>query len=296
LRKHKTSGSYVKMDNYLHFKGFPYNIPFSYEPAVSSLTFEFSYLLIQQASQEGFTNVLSGFAGDHLLTGSVYSIRDLLRKWNVKRAIQALTNHSIYTNTSALANLKKYVIHADVTADFYNRQSHHYRQFSRKVNHIRDYYKKEIYLQLQGTRTRIFLDRVIGAMFGCSVKHPFLDRQLIEFVYHLPVEYIYDPLFSKPILRAAFHEDLIPQIVNNVNKTTHVQFTCKSIRENWEYISKLIENTFVVEELCLISKEKWIDQLAKWRNGLEVTNNFYILLAIEAWMRNYYKKLESQYA
>lgn len=292
LQKYDSSGSYINLDNHLHFNRFPQNIPFSYEPSVNSLTFEFAYYLIREATLQGCTNILSGFGGDQLLTGSNYAVKDIVYQGQIVKALKYLADYSIYTNSSAVQNTKKYIVKADITSNFYHKQSAYYQKINGKIKKIKDYYKKEIYLQLQGVQAHTYTDRLVGGLFGSDVKHPFLDRQLIEFVYNLPVNLIYHPLYSKKMLRTAFSQELTTKITQRINKTTHLQYTFRSLKENWVYIEKLNEHPYVVEKLHLVSKENWIAYMAKWRNGLDTTSDFYILLAIEVWFRKYYERLE----
>ncbi|MNF94720.1 Asparagine synthase [compost metagenome] len=228
-----------------------------------------------------------------MLTGSKFAIKDLVRQGEIMKALKHVTDYSMYTNTSAYQNSKKYIVNGDITSEFYHKDTDYYQMMKRKIRNIKDYYKKEIYLQLHGTQTHTFTDRLVGALFGVDVKHPFLDRQLLEYVYHLPVDLIYNPMYTKPVLRMAFSQELTPKIAQRVNKTTHLQYTFKSLRENWIYMEKLIEHSYVVNKLRIVSQEKWTLNMMKWRNGLETSSDFFTLLAIEVWLQKFYERLES---
>ena len=85
---------------------------------------------------------------------------------------------------------------------------------------------------------------------------------------------------------------LTPTITDRLNKTTHLAYTYKSLKKNWGSIIKVIEHPIIVNELGLISKEEWKENVGKWRNGLETRSDFWTLLAIEIWMKKFMKKVE----
>lgn len=291
LKKYNTHGINVVMDNNLQFNHFPNNIPFSYEPSVNSLSFEFAYYLVKESATYGYDNVLSGYAGDQLLKGSLYAVKDLFNKRKIKKAFQYLSDYSIYTNGSAYKNTVKYLIKADVSGDYFNKDSIHYLKTNNMIKKIKDFSKREVFIQISNAKAHLYTDRLIGGMFGVNIRHPFLDRKLIEFVYNLPVELVFRPDYSKYILRKAFLNELTPEIVGRLNKTTHQKYFYKSLKLNWLYVSKFIEKPYVVYELKLVSDEYWKENFIKWRNGLETSFDFLTVLAIEVWFKKYYEEI-----
>ncbi|MEB9955794.1 MULTISPECIES: asparagine synthase-related protein [Bacillus] len=76
INKYHAKEIFLNCDNILLFENFPDNVPFSYEPNVNSISFNFTYNTVKKAVDNGLSNVFSGYAGDHLLTGSLYTARD----------------------------------------------------------------------------------------------------------------------------------------------------------------------------------------------------------------------------
>jgi asparagine synthase (glutamine-hydrolysing) len=54
----------------------------------------------------------------------------------------------------------------------------------------------------------------VGARFGVDIRHPFADRELVEFMVSLPHAIKASPMISKPVLRAAL-TDLLPAVVRD---------------------------------------------------------------------------------
>lgn len=293
LKRYEAEGVNVTMDDNLQYNSFPKNIPFCYEPSVNSLSFEFAYHLVKESAEKGYNNILSGFAGDQLLRGSLYAVKDLFRKGNIKKALEYITDYSVYTNSSAYQNTIKYVLKADVGKEYYRKNSKQYSKVNKTIKDIKDFSKKEIYIQINSAKAHLYTDRVIGGLFGVDIKHPFLDRKLIEYVYNLPVELAFKPDYSKYILRKAFSNDLTEKIISRLNKTTHLQYFYKSLKMNWLYVSKFIEDPYVVHTLKLVSQEYWEDNFIKWRNGMEVEFDFLTVLSIEVWFNKYFEELKS---
>ncbi|NGY80905.1 asparagine synthase [Bacillus megaterium] len=292
LRKYEDEGNYINLDNKLMFEDFPNNTPFTYEPNVSSLSSEFSLNTAKVSVEKGFYNILSGFGGDQLLTGSLYVTRDYLKKIKIKKMFSFLTEYSMYTNTSAYQNMINYTIKPNIVGNFVKNKSVYYKFIEKKLKNIPTYNQKELYYQISSAKAHLYIDRTIGGITGADMNHPFLDRRLIEFVYTIPGDLRFTPEYSKYILRESMREFLTPAITDRVNKTTHLAYTYKSLKKNWSNIIKVIEHPIIVNELGLIPKEEWKENVGKWRNGLEIRSDFWSLLAIELWMNKFIKKFE----
>lgn len=292
LRKYKDNGEYVNFDNKLMFNDFPNKIPLSYEPNVNSVYYEFAFHIIKHSVEKGRHNIMTGFAGDHLLTGSLYIIKDYFNKFKFKKAFSFLTEYSVYTNQSAFKNMVNFMINPDIAKDFIGTdESHYYKEMKRKLKKIKTYNQKELYFQIQNAKSQLYTDRIIGGITGADITHPFLDRRLIEFVYQIPGELRVKPDYSKYILRESMRDYLTPEIVDRINKTTHEAYTYKSLKENWPNIVNAIGNPSIVTDLNLISAEEWTESLGKWRNGIEIPPDFLTLLSIEIWYGRFNQKI-----
>lgn len=293
LDKYEDKGNLINCDDVLMFESFPYNSPFTYEPNVSSITYEFTFHLIKKSRELGFTNILSGYAGDHLLSNSLYITRDYLGKGQIKKALQTVTDYSIQTNTSAVQNLMKYTLFPNVLNDYIVKgRNIQYKTLLKTMKKIKDLNQRDLYYQIFSANTH-YLDRVLGPLAGVNLQHPFLDRRLIEFVYKIPGEIKYLNEYNKSLLRDAMRDDLTSNIANAINKKTHLAHTYKSIRKNWNEIYEIMYKPMIINQLDFVSTEEWVNLLGNWRNGVEVKDNFWTLFAIEAWFRKYLKAINA---
>ncbi|HDX9649275.1 TPA: asparagine synthase [Bacillus cereus] len=290
--KYNDEGIYLNLDNTLMFEKFPNDDPFTFEPNVNSISFNFTYNTVKKSVENNLVNILSGFAGDHLLKGSLHTTRDFFNKGQLKKTFSWITDYSITTNTSALKNFYNCVLSPDLAKEFIgNTDSNYYKFMNKKMRNIKSFHQKELYYQITNAKAHLYIDRVIGAAVGADISHPFLDRRLIEFVYKIPGEFRFSTETTKYILRKSMEKYLTPNIVNKINKTTHLDYTYKSIRKNWDKIYRLMENPMIVEKLNLLSHEEWHEELAKWRNGLENRKDFWTLFCIEIWFIKYQQRL-----
>lgn len=294
LNKYQEKGIFKNFDNILLFENFPYSFPFSYEPNVNSLSFNLTFNIVKESVNNGLFNILTGYAGDHLLTGSLYVTRDFFTKGRFKQAFSYITDFSIKTNTSALQNISNYTLFPNILEKYHvNSNSQYYNYLFKKLRKIKYYHQKNLYFQISQAKAHLYTDRLIGAIAQADIKHPYLDKRLVEFIYKIPGELCFSNDSSKFILRKSMNKYLTEKVINRVNKTTHLAYTYKSIRNNWGHIYRIMENPIYIKQLNLISNSRWNEELKKWRNGVMTDEDFWTLFAIESWFVNFNKKLNN---
>lgn len=292
IKMYNDEGIFINSDNVYLFEDFPYNVPFSYEPNDNSVTFNFTYNIVKKSVEHGFTNILSGYAGDHLLTGSLYVARDFLQKGKFSKALSYVTTYSIANNTSAFKNLFQYVLIPNILKEYeLCKSTNYYREMEKKNHKIKRFHQKELYYEISRAKCHLYSDRVIGALAGADMNHPFLDRRLVEYMYKIPGELRFSEENTKYILRKSMEKHLPLSIVNRIDKTRHLSHLYKNIKKDWHIIFTLMENPMIVKKLNLISADLWKEELQKCRNGLTTREDFWILFSIELWLIKYYKKL-----
>ncbi|MFW2948811.1 asparagine synthase-related protein [Bacillus velezensis] len=293
LKKYNDEAIYLNFDNLLMFERFPNGIPFSDEPSVNCISFDFTYQIVKKSVQYGFDNILSGYAGDHLLTGSLHATRDMIEKGQLKKAFSYLTNYSIATNTSAFQNFIEFTLFPNIPKHFISdTNSEYYSQLTNKFKKINNKNQQEFYYQISNAKSHLYTDRVIGALTGSDIHHPFLDRRLVEFMYNVPGEIRFSDVNPKYILRRSMESYLTSDITSKINKTTHIAYTYKSIRANWDKIYDFMKDAILAEELKLISVDYWREELDRWRNGVKVSDYFWTLFSIELWLKQYYNLIK----
>lgn len=290
LGMYQGKGHFTPCDDVLILSKFPYNSPFTYEPVVTAMTHEFTLHTLEFAKSLKFNEILSGFGGDQVLFSSLYTTGDYLKKGQIKRILETITEYSIRTNSSALSNLAKYTLFPKVYDDVLNHIEG-LNQFEDYASYqsIKSPAKQMLYFQIQSLSTS-YLDRTLGAMTNIDVRHPFLDQRLIEFLFQIPAEVSYSNDFEKQLLREAMQGYLPNSILTKLNKTTHLAHTYKSIRNHWNQIFLYMSKPIYIIEMDLIDLEKWQTYLNQWRQGVKVSDNFWTLFAIEWWFIKYHAR------
>ncbi|MEW9702284.1 asparagine synthase-related protein [Paenibacillus sp. SI8] len=290
LDQYNDTGNFVNCDEVSMFNGFNKNIPFSYEPNVNSITYNFTSTLVKESVNRGMDNILSGYAGDHLLTGSLYVARDMLRKFQVSLLLEYMTKWSIRMNNSAIQNLKTYALNPKVVSMYmFEDTNKYYTEMHNRMKGIKYYHQKNLYFQISSAKSHLYTDRVLGAINGADIKHPYLDKRLVEFIYKIPGELCYSLETKKNILRKSMRDLLTERITTRENKTTHVAYFYKNMRNNWPQIFSELSQPRIITKMNLITEEKWREELLKWRNGLDVKEGFWTLFSIEMWYSIYTK-------
>lgn len=269
LEQYNSKGTFLNYDSVLMYEDLRNNILHFDEPHVTAPTCEFTSRLIESCVNNNTNNILTGYGGDQLLTNSPYLLRDYVREGKIKSMFSDLTKYCMYTNISAFKGLHEYIIQPP--------------PFSRITKNKRNHARNLLY-EMLNAKANHYMDRAIGGFYGVDLKHPFLDRELISFMIKIPSHILFDPFYTKKILRDSQKNKLPDSIRLRINKTSHVAHTLKSIRKNWDSIYSNLKSPLVVSRLGLCSEEFWEENLYKWRNGLLIEVTFLLLLSIEVWL------------
>ena len=293
LERYNQNPIYVPCDELGMLKGYPDDYFFTYEPHVNSLVLRFSDGILKSASRNGIESIIDGYAGDHLLTGSLIHVIDKIKTGKWGQASEVLRANSNRLNKSIFECISEYIIwpmlNPKKLPDF---DKNICNLLAGKINKLKYFNQKELYIQLNCTKARQYLDREIGPRNNISVKHPFLDKELIEFVFNIPGEFRLNKKYNKFILREAIKQFLPNEVVDRVSKTQHVSLSIKGLADVWPHIYSC-SKTCLLRELNIIdiSVNEWQEQLHKYRSGQVVREDFLVLLTMELWLYEYFKKI-----
>lgn len=132
--------------------------------------------------------------------------------------------------------------------------------------------------------------KYIAEPLGIDFRHPFMDRQLINFALQLPHHIKRQPLF-KYILRRAV-KGILPDTVRlRTSKTNFSHFRRKGLTKEADALDEMRRNP-VLAQLGFVNLKQWEEALTKFRFGiLEPWNALrpptYIdsPLSVEVWLR-----------
>lgn len=279
-------------DEHLTYKNFPNDSPWTFEPNVNSATYLFTKSILQKAKDNGASTILTGYAGDHFLTGAMVSLSDLVKKMKYQTFIKELYSLSKDSRTSIFQVGWKYGISPIVSSNWLKEFGVENNNFiMEQLQKIKSINQKEVYCQLNGTKSHIYTDREIGKDVNIDCNHPFLDRRLIEFLYNVPGEYRWGNGQSKMFIRRGLRTHLPENIIRRIDKTGHLPLTYNGLRDNWTQLNNCFSQARIAE-MGLIDKTDWLNTLNDWRQGKQVREDIWLLLTLEIWLYKFEKKFD----
>ena len=117
-------------------------------------------------------------------------------------------------------------------------------------------------------------------------RFPFLDRDLLEFLYSIPREQLVRPGQRRSLLRRALRGIVPGEILNRRRKSFVARAPIVFICEEWERVSELRTN-MVANSLGLVSESIVARECWRARQGVEVPMAALLrTLSIECWLRS----------
>jgi asparagine synthetase B (glutamine-hydrolysing) len=287
LEKYMECEIFENCDEYGVFKNFPNDAPWTYEPCVNSASYTLTKSLAQRARNEGAVNILSGYAADHILGGSVGVIPDLVKKVKLHSLISECYNLSKKSRQSFFKLMLNIGILPLFGKGWLSELNTGVNEITLKnIQSISSFNQKDFYKQFSGTKARLFSDRVIGPITGIEFQHPFLDRRLIEFLYRIPGNLRWEKGTTKVLLRKSMKNYLPKEILRRTNKTVHLAITFDGLRECWSTLYPVLKEARI-EQFGFISKSDWNKEIINWRQGVKIREDFWTLLTMELWLFKY---------
>ena len=230
--------------------------------------------LIVRARTDGTRVLLHGHGGDHIISGASFYLVEEVRSLNVSRSLgiarkwsrdsphnwyAILVRHGIFP---LLPNFLKELISCGyamftgkqlrVVNDLTPRWLE--KEFKKRVfqlsyaNRLRQSCRSiaehhNVMLTHPEIRSSLWLDQYLALPEGVEVRYPYLDRRLIEFVMSVPPHLLFDKGTTKVLLRKAMQGILPDKVRNRSNKTIFNPLLVKGLHEEWEEITRLLEET-----------------------------------------------------
>ncbi|MGC4037900.1 MAG: asparagine synthase (glutamine-hydrolyzing) [Chitinophagaceae bacterium] len=242
---------------------------FHQEEPFGSASIYAQYKVYEAASENGIKSMLDGQGADEILAGypryykwywqELFSRRKLLMSKEVKYAREkgiiesfGLNNviAALFPDIASVFLERRYLLNSlqqeDLTKDFIHAQSREAYYTAPAVSSLNDalYFNTCIHGLEELLR---YADRNSMA-HGCEVRLPFLDHQLVEFIFSLPADFKIKEGWTKWILRKAMNEKLPEAITWRKNK---IGF--EPPQQEWM-------NNKTVRELVNASRQKLIDE------------------------------------
>lgn len=134
----------------------------------------------------------------------------------------------------------------------------------------------------------------LGSRFGLEVRHPFLDRRLVEFVLSIPPEQLFQGEERKLILRRAM-AGIFPEVIRRRgDKTEFSSFVSLSLREKEsKQIGRLLK-TSLLGKMGMVDAAKLHSEYEDYRRRRPVKPSVTLFppIVLELWLRKYLEIFE----
>ncbi|MBF0710682.1 MULTISPECIES: asparagine synthase C-terminal domain-containing protein [unclassified Gemella] len=218
----------VNTDYLTSFYNFPNDSPITQVPYCNVATYGAQKIIYETAKR-----VLTGLGGDEVLSGTNYFNHDLFFSGHILKAFRNIGNLSRNRQEPLIYNIKKYIL-----SPLKSKNKYSYGR-KKEIKRI-----KENLLPM--------ITEYISDVNNITVRHPYLDRELIEFMLSLPVQYkISRTGYKKYLLRIAMKEIIPDSILNRLDKTSHFGIIFGIIygglKKEWSKLSKILNNDNYLE-------------------------------------------------
>ena len=264
-------------------------------------THTFAFKVIEHLKGHNAKTIITGQGGDQLLSGNLYVLHDYFRemKWFLLYKELVRLHHP-------LSKLKRYLI-----APFFTDKQIEMIRSVYQIIFFRKPKSKEEHKDVQSgdelskhfARTQmshwydldiltssfhsLMLDssvmHVIEKNAGIEYRHPFFDRQLIEFILSLPPKYKYQQGMTKVLLRKAM-KGILPEKIRM--RKDKAEFSA-IIRQQIKAIDlNVLLNEAYLAKTGVIAQEKIDDLVRDYHTGkMSRLAYFWMIINLEYWYR-----------
>ncbi len=265
------------------------------------ITYTMGFSIVEQVCRNGLNTVLTGQGGDNILAGNPFILYDLFVTRQFKRLYQELR----YV-PQPHKKLIHYVLYPMIGEKNLNRLRNAVRtirrgSFTKKTDSCQVPKVEELYECYDG-KSYAFKAELAGVLhsslsvllessyytvaekyYGIRFRHPFFDRQLIEFALSLPMHMKYSAGFSKRLLRVAM-KGILPEEIRQRDDKAQFTDVLKQQIDALD-IRALFENAYLAK--LGIMEQKSLDQyVQRYKSGeMRSVVYFWQLINLEYWYR-----------
>lgn len=261
-----------------------------------TLTFAMIVPMIEKMKKDGKKVIITGQGGDHLFTGTPYSLHDLFRRFKFLDLYRELQFYPKPWRT-----IRAYIIRpllGEKVTEFIKIFLGKYKtdMYYREKNKILNLSQK---IKLKNPAFKIDLDALTSAgqsaindsgffhcaenYYGIEYRHPFFDIDLVEFALSLPPEMKYQRRTIKWILRKAMDGILPDKIRDRKDKAEFSEVLMQQI--DTIDLARLLDDAYIVK-LGMIEQIEIDNYRQEYENKtLKYVSTLWILINVEYWYR-----------
>jgi asparagine synthase (glutamine-hydrolysing) len=290
-------GNYIPGDSSWIFKD-TFNKIKSLDEPYPLFTYSMSSLVPKEAAKKGISVLLDGHIGDHVLYGDLNYLAQLIKNLKISLLLQDYRKWNNAGHPLHELIIINTLFPLFIKSKAYRRLPWIYdREFV--ANTAEQYRKKQNIWDIEGSKAYYesiirrsdveWVNQYIPNQMGIEVRHPFYEKNLMEFLSGIPVELRITPEQTKHILREAMKARLPTNILNRTTKTSHSALINAGIRREWESVNKYLG-------FEILSDLGWLDGrtirgfFEKWYLGqlppFPIFTAMLRALSLEVWLKN----------
>jgi asparagine synthase (glutamine-hydrolysing) len=255
------------------------------------------------AREHGLRTLLSGFSGDHLFGGDVFSYPDLLLTGRWLRLAREFRAHSRFSSFSAPELARRTILLPIFDAWLQPELA----AFTSPSPWISSSLGERLRIFEPPRRVGLFPGRVLrlrwlgdpmisttaqyltrrASAWGIELRHPLIDHRLVELAAAIPVEHAYEAGLQKAVLRHAMRGLLPETTLAQTHKVYPAAIARSSLRTEQQRVQDLMRGMRAAE-LGFIDEAKLRAAYAEFHAGRSLRTTFWHALTLEAWLRRYF--------
>jgi asparagine synthase (glutamine-hydrolysing) len=117
-------------------------------------------------------------------------------------------------------------------------------------------------------------------------RFPYLDRDLLEFLYAIPRDQLVRPTQRRSLMRRALIGIVPHEILNRRRKAFVTRTPVLALRDEWPDVLELTKN-LLTSRAGIVEQQDFANALQKARQGLEINVGYMVrTLALEDWLQH----------
>ena len=258
----------------------------SHDSPIATISSYLSYMLSKQIKKKGYKVSVSGIGADEIFSGyyehsnlnlldfsnSEKKYKNFYNNW--KKKIRPFIRNPYLRDMKNFFNNKNFFLHRIVNYEIFSQvlikvnlpeKEYITKHKSFCTSNLRNRMLNELFYE--GTQIQLIQDDKNSMINSIENRSPFLDSNLVEFVYSLPQEYLINNGIPKFLLRKSGSNIISKNVCNDLRKkgfnadiTSIINFDSKNVK------NRLLESSLIYEFLSKDKIEKML-KIKKFTNS-----------------------------
>lgn len=257
------------------------------EPCINTLSYSLVHENLKAAKKGGATVVLSGYAGDQVFGYNPEYISNDLRNLNLIGFFKESRELARFRNETLIYVIRNYGIRGLINTDEKSPVLSEYANNSILNKKNKRKIKSKLINSFQYIqRSQGFtMTRSIAESLGMEVRFPFLDKELVEFLYNIPIQQKINNATTKVLLRNSMRGIVPDPILDQQGKSSDDLLLFQGFKMEWNTIVKAYKDSLLAE-LGIIDIERFKHQMLLYKHGeLSKGMDYFASLEAELWLK-----------